>query len=366
MKKKRIIFVVFVLVILLLIFSPPALALWKSFALIGNIFLQEEYKPLKGIEVEKIEVNYKSGEKEFVADVYLPNSPTKNAVIIYTPLVGEAREDIALTNLAETFAKLGILAFIPFEKEKKYGLVNEEDIEDVISAFLFLKNFTQTENIGIFGISYGTGPVIAASTDERIKQDVKFIFSLGGYYDLKNLIKFASTESFEYGEIKGKFEPHPYVKQIMQTSLIEFTKEKELLYSAIKGDEEIEKLNKESLAIYNILSNKEEEKFEELYTELPAELKEEMEKLSPKNYINKLPETKIFIIHSPTDDYIPYTESLRFYDSFSEEQKRQTKIAIMSTFGHAVPKKLNLQTLFSIYLPNLRKLLLITYNFMIV
>ncbi|MBU2496502.1 MAG: prolyl oligopeptidase family serine peptidase [Nanoarchaeota archaeon] len=351
--EKRIIFILLVLIILLLIFSPHVLALWKSFALIGNIFFQGDNKPLKG-EIQKIEVSYKSGEKEFIADIYLPKTQAKKAVIIYSPLVRDAREDVALINLAETFAKLDILAFIPFEKEKEYGLISEDDVEDVVSAFLFLKNFTKEDdidNMGIFGISYGIGPVLAASTDERIKDDVKFIFSLGGYYDLKNLIKFASTKSFEYGEIKGEFEPNPYTKEVMQISLLEFTKEDK--YG--------------NLSVYNILSNKEAEKFEELYKDLSIELKENIEEISPKNYIDKLnPNIKIFIIHSPTDNYVPYTESLRFYDSLSEEQKKHTKIAIMGTFGHAVPEELNLQTLFSIYIPNLGKLLLITYNFILI
>ena len=337
-RKKRERLILIILILLLLIFSPPALALWKSFAFLGNIFLQEEYKPLKSIEIQKIEVSYKSGERDFIADIYLPNKESKKAVVIYVPLARGTRGDPTLINLAETFAKLNVLAFVPFEKEKIIGLIDEEDIEDAVSAFLFLQNFTDAEKIGFFGISYGVGPVIAASADERIKDDVAFIFSLGGYYDLKNLIEFAFTGRFEYGGIKEKFEPDSYTKEVLQTSLTELT---------------------EFVA--------EEETFEEFFAELPAEVKEKIERLSPKNYVRKLnPDTKIFIIHSPTDTLVPYTESLRLYDSLSEEQKKQTKIGIMDTFGHAVPQKLTLQTLFSTYIPNLGKFLPIIYSFMLI
>ncbi len=236
----------------------------------------------------------------------------RNALLIYTPLIGPGPEDPRLVNLASTFARAGFVAAIPWRGEEQQ-IITPQDVDDVVSTALFLKNNPQwrVERLGLMGLSYGNGPVIVAAADPRLKESVSFVVSFAGYFDILNAAHFVQSGEFSYEEARGNLAPDPYAKEILNKTLNHYGIAPEKLFESAK--------------------------FGEL-----------RRALSPAQFIDQL-KAEFFILHSTDDRYIPYTESLRLRDALLG--RVPVNFALTTIFEHGDYKKLTWGNLRGAYLP---------------
>lgn len=247
-----------------------------------------------------------------------------SAIVIYTPFAGDGLDDPRLINILKTFAQAGFITAIPW-RAKDALVVSEKDIGDVVSTVNFLKQRQSLgiSSFGILGISYGTGPAIAAAHEPEIKDLVRFIISFGGYYDLENMLDFIFTGSFEYKDVSGKLEPDPYTYEVFEKTLTRLGLKRE----GLKNSPEFQKTR---------------------------------ERISPRHIIGQT-RAEYFIMHSTDDTLIPYTESMRLYDAL-KEKGASVHFALVSAFEHGVYKKLNFENFRRYYLSTFKDF----YNFLYV
>jgi predicted esterase len=297
------------------IFSPPITNRLNALSVTFNLLVPAgNWRPLElftEAPAKKLQAIQSASGRALDIHIYTPIHKADTAMIIYTPFIGGGLDDPRLVNLAKTFSRAGFIVAIPARKEETL-IVSQKDVIDIISTATFLKNEIDIRKIGFFGISYGNGPVIVASTNPQIKDLVNFVVSFAGYYDLQNALDFIRTGEFSYQNIRGKIEPHDYAKEILG----------------------------KTIASYNMR----EEEF--VKSEAWNRLRKE---LSPAEFINEI-KAEFFITHSTDDQFIPYTESLRLADALRD--KMPVWLALNTAFEHGSYKKLSLENLRQHYFPS--------------
>jgi pimeloyl-ACP methyl ester carboxylesterase len=228
---------------------------------------------------------------------------------MYTPLIGGGLDDKRLVNLAETFARANFPVAIPLSHTKSDG-ISADDIDDVVAAAELLLN--DTAKVGLFGISYGNGPVFAAAADRRLKDKVVFLVSLNGMYDLQHVTDFIQTGSFAYGPISGSLTPHAFTKEVLDKA--------RRANSIPEGADFVQS-----------------EPFQKLRAAL-----------SPANHIETVT-FPVFLIHATHDIFIPYTESLRLRDAL--KSRVPTSFILTDVIEHGAYHKLTPTNLVQRYLP---------------
>ena len=324
-------------VIALLVILPLALSwnpliavrLKAAVATINLLIYEGDWRPLelttRSPLIEEYSWQSPSG-RQLQIDLYQQPADAKKskldqqarpALIIYSPFIDDGSNDPRLVNLANTFARLGFITVVPQRIEGQL-IMSTKDVEDIVETVLFLKNKPDLNigTVGLFGISYGNGPVIAASSDPRIKQDVSFIISFGGYYDIKNLFNFVTTGEYSYQDIKGRVEPHSYAREILAKTLAYYNASEETL----------------------LTSNQ----FEKLRADL-----------SPSSFTDEA-DDDFYILHSTDDAFIPFTESMRLADALKERVPVQ--FALINSFEHGTYKELTSQNIRRYYLPSINNL----------
>jgi len=316
--KKIIIIVILIVIIAIFLFPNVSLSLKSIGASINLIIPSGDWRPLEIFTKDPVKeehiIDSISGRTLTLHVYKLKESPPESpALIIYTPFIGGGLEDQRLVNLLKTFARLGFITAAPLRSEGSL-VVSKKDIDDVISSVTFFEENPSFDikSYGLFGISYGSGPVIIAADDPRISHLVDFVVSFGGYFELQNLLEFIASGEYSYKDISDKTEPDPYAHQILEETLDYYDTDRQTMINTPKF----------------------------------AKLKYD---LSPSNFINQ-PQTDFLIIHSTDDNFIPYTESMRLYDALRDQASVQ--FVLTNALEHGTYKKLNFQNIRQAYLPS--------------
>lgn len=309
----------FAIVVIVIIFLPPVALRVKSIAVTINLIVPDGvWRPYELFTKKPLREEHRfvsTSGRDLVLQTHIParRGHTAPAMIIYTPLIGEGINDNRLTNLADTFAQAGFVVAIPW-RSTEHLVVGPKDTQDIVSTIQFLKENKELNisDVGLFGISYGNGPVIAAAADDAVKEDISFVVSFAGYYETDNLLGFIDTGTFEYGDIRGTLVPDPYTYEVLGNTLTFYD------------------------TTTNTLLND------------PA-YKKFRDELSPAQYVSGL-DIDFYIIHSIGDTTIPYTESLRLADSV--DARVPGHFSLNSTFEHGKYKDLTLTNIRKHYLPS--------------
>lgn len=305
---------------------PEALLRLKTIATAINLLIpQGDWRPLQVFTREPIsedEVITSLSGRKLAIQLWRPKNITKKTVpgiVIYTPFIHGGRDDQRIINLALTFARAGFLVAAPWRSEDPF-IINLKDIEDVVSTVFFLRRDARLKlnHCGLFGISVGNGPVLAAAADPRIRESVSFIISFAGYYDVQNVLQFIRTGRYSYKSIRGRAEPDPYAREILAKALDFYN----------------------STSVESLLND--------------PEFKKLVQVLSPCSFIDQL-KAEFFIIHSSDDIMIPYTESLRLADALRD--RVPVHFAQTNVFEHGTYRKFSFRNILHYYLPSMTEFL---------
>jgi pimeloyl-ACP methyl ester carboxylesterase len=305
-------------------------------------------KLIGGPTVTKVAVP--SGDRLIHADLYRPTNEGKRFPLLLVHGVNPTgKDDEQLVLLAKDLARAGFLVLVPDLEGIKTLRIRVSDAEDILQSFLYLSRLVQAgPRGGMMGISYGAGPMLLAAADPRIRDKVGMVATLGGYYDLRTVLLYALTGSFEYGGHRGYLRPDSSLRWMFayrNVDLLRSTTDQEKLreiiekrnqYEIAAADALAKSLGPDGRALYDFLVNTDPERFAPLYEALPLSVREYVYQLSPARAIQYI--TASFIIVHGTDDYsVPYTESMRLADSVGE--KNRVHLALLPQFMHVDPSE---------------------------
>lgn len=280
----------------------------------------------------KEEVFVPSRGTRVAADLYVPRKKGPLVPLLLAHDAGASgRSDARTVLLASNLARAGFLVMVPDLGALRSFRLRTSDAEDLVQCFRFLQRHDRARSGGsLLGIGFGAGPLLLAAEDDRVNGQVGAIGLFGGYADLRAVLQFGLTGSFDYGGRSGQIRPDRAARWTLayrNLDLIAGPADRDVMHGIVEKQFRLESreaalaargLSPDGRAVYQFLRNSDPERFSPLYENLPTGLREYVRLLSPGRTVRSL-KAELILVHA-TDDYsVPYTESLRLADGAGGE-----------------------------------------------
>jgi pimeloyl-ACP methyl ester carboxylesterase len=301
----------------------------------------------------KTAVTVPSRGRKIHADLYYPHEGGKKYPLLLVHGVNlSGKDDEQIVLLAKDLSRAGFLVLVPDLEGVKNLRIRIADAEDILQSFRYLSRVENNGSKktgsrgGMIGINVGAGPMLLAAADPRIRDKVSVVATVGGYYDLRNVLSFALTGAYEYGGHRGYVRPDASLRWMLaykNLDLLHSSDDREKLRTIIEKRNRYEVAAAESLAkslgpegraVNAFLVNTDPEHFSPLYERLPLPVREYVYQLSPARAIKYITASFV-IIHGIDDYFIPYTESMRLADAVVN--KGQVHLALLPQLMHSGP-----------------------------
>jgi acetyl esterase/lipase len=264
-------------------------------------------------------------EGQNAADLYLPHSGEPRGGLVLVPgFTPQGKDDPRIVWLARLVARVGFVVLVPDLPGLRSLQAREADVEGMVGSYQFLVDQAtrvRPDRVGLMGISYGAGPTLVAAADPRIAERVDFVLSLGGYYDLVDVIGFVTTGHYAWQDHRGYIPPSPYARGrflLANLDLVQDPRDQEILARVGQGllngggDPSVAAgtLSPWGASLLSLLLNGDPGRVRSLVERLDPRVRERIAYLSPSRVIDRV-RAHLLVIHGLEDDFIPYTESLR-------------------------------------------------------
>lgn len=293
-------------------------------------------------------VTYTVSGRAGAGDLYLPGTGKAEAGIVLVPgAVPDGKDDERLVALATTLARARFAVLTPDLSGYRELKVRPAHAREVADAFYYLVSrdaLAPQGRAGIGAISYAVGPAVLAAMQDDIRERVRFVLGVGGYYDLRVAIRFLTTGYFEEEGAPRYLRPEDYGRLVFARTALDYLSREndraalDAMVEAKLEDREAdvsalaEGLGPEGLAVYRLLVNSDPRETARLLAELPQPLIAAIQALSLQGKDLSGLSARLILVHGMNDPLIPYTESLAL--SRAVPASRAQVFVIRRILGH--------------------------------
>ena len=185
--------------------------------------LPVEVQPWFTLDPVVSEVRFQTESGEAVADLYAPRGDARNgAVLFFQGVVPGGRFDARIVALADALARSGMVVMIPWLETQVREELVPEDIDRLVRGFQYLRSLDSVDpdRVGVGGICVGASFVTVAAQDDRIRDQVKFVNLLAGYYDITDLTRAIGSRSRFGDGYSAPWKPDSLTYEIFRYHLI--------------------------------------------------------------------------------------------------------------------------------------------------
>ena len=312
--------------------SDAALALEDIAAGLGGSRLKDQ-TPLP----KRRAIDFNVEGRAYQGDLYLSSQKTRAGIVLVPGVVPRGKDDRRIVALAQTLARLQFAVLVPDLHGPRHYRVRAHDVREVADAFRHLRSredLVPLGRVGIAGFSYGAGPVLLAALEPEIRDEVGFVVTLGGYYNLHTIVTYFTTGYFKT-KTDGDWQylqPSPYNKWVFTLSNADLVERREdrasLRTLAFEGLEYGEtaftvssaNLAPDAQAFHRLITNEDPNRVPELIQQLPTSILIELEGLNPASRDLTTLRAEAILVHGRSDTIIPYSESLALAQALPPEQ----------------------------------------------
>lgn len=299
-------------------------------------------------------ISYKVNGSHYQADLYSPGQTPLAAMVLSPGLAEAGKNDPRLVSFAQTLARARFMVLVPDLGNLRELKVRHEDVQGLIDAFKYLHNqdgINKTLPVGMGAFSYMAGPAILAATQHPQPEKVAFVLSVGGYFDLNEVIHFFTTGYFRVDDEWRYIEPNDYGKWafvISNADLLDQQQDQHKLMQIAKRkmadpDADIDELRKnlsaDGQAVVALMTNRDRKRSDELIAALPAAIKTQLAKLNLANKDLSRLKARLLLIHGTDDSIIPYNQSQQLAMALPQEQ---SQLFLVDGLAHVDIKPLEL------------------------
>jgi len=274
------------------------------------------------------EVTYSCGSRNVVADLYRPSGRGRHAgLIIAHGAIKDGKDDQALRFAGRSLARAGYIVLVSqLDKLCKFRL-HQDDVDVLVAGFHYLasQEFSNGK-IGMLGVCLSAPLALLAAMRPDVSRDLTVVSSWGGFYNINDWLQAVIAERYiDNGEFKP-WNPRPVLKEEASKWLIELlpnSSDRVCIEKMLRGnsaDSVKSSLSPSGRAMYELLACHEPERIKDLWAKLDPEIRRTLDELSPHTKIDKL-KTQIAIIHTLTDDVIPWVESCKLAGAIEDAYK---------------------------------------------
>ena len=303
---------------------------------------------------ERRTVSYLTTPGERSADLYQSPEGTLAGIVLVPGAAARGHRDSRVVTVARTLARLRFAVLVPDMPGVRQYRVRATDVREVAGAFSWLSErpgLVPEGRIGMAGFSYGAGPVLVAAMEPDIHARVRFVMSVGGYYDLHNVIAYFTTGyadtgaalAIEGAHTAGLRQPHPYSESVFIRSNLDLLERSidrgflrsyadYLVDSGADMDEPIPgRLAPDARAFYQLLVNHDPAAVPRLIERLPERIRHLIEAINPAAHDLSRLQARLILLHGRSDNLIPYTESVALSQALP---KGQAQLFLIDGLAH--------------------------------
>lgn len=275
---------------------------------------------------ERRALSYTIDRRRRGADLYLSPEGVRAGIVVVPGVTPQGKDDGRLVALANTLARLHFAVLVPDLQSVRGYRVSGGDVEEVADAFRYLRSRPELAGVGagIAGISYGAGPVVLAALAPGVREQIDFVVTLGGYFDLHSIVTFITTGYYR-DEADGhwqRLDPHPYARSVFLRSyaeLVERRADRGVLnaYARDMMDEHgivplvtPSRLAPDARALFDLVTNRDPARVPGLIDRLSPRIRDALEVLNPAARDLSAFPAQLILVHGRSDNLIPYTESV--------------------------------------------------------
>lgn len=316
-------------------------AIFKSALLLTEVLPQIPIKPLSfvGNPIRQERTDYGGTDPALVGDLYLPDGDGPfGAILIYLGIASPADDPYAQA-LVRGLAQQGIVVLIHQSRRMEAGIIDPAEVEGIVQAVRYLRErpVVDRERVGILGFSVGSGLALRAAADPRIRDDVAFVHSFGGYFDAANVLSAVTTQQVIVDGNAVPWVPDPLAASLFQHALlatVENESERVRLQAALAGEAEAPaELSQRGRTLLALYENTDPHRTREILARDPT-LVGWLQEISPATDMRNV-HARLYIAHDHADAFLPYSESLLL----AEAAREHTTVVFRSfvLFAHLYP-----------------------------
>jgi pimeloyl-ACP methyl ester carboxylesterase len=288
-------------------------------------------------EPSRMTLRFSWQEREYLADLYQPGETALAAVLLMPGIDPAGKDDPRLVAFATTLARARFNVLVPdlaSLRELRVNTGNIREVADVFSWLVVQPLLAPAGRTGIIAFSYGAGPVILAAMEPALRKRVRFIMTVGAYYDLRQVLTFFTTGWFRAKGTWHHRTPNAFGKWVFVLSNVERlpdpsdrrilrTMARRKLRNLGGGVEDLAaKLSPSGRAVYDFIVNKELSQAPRLIAGLPESIKKEIRALNLADKDLHRLRARLILVHGYDDDIIPYSQSIELAHAVSPGQAR--------------------------------------------
>ncbi|MGJ7461530.1 alpha/beta hydrolase family protein [Halomonas sp. MA07-2] len=277
--------------------------------------------------------------RDYVADLYHPAISRRGSLVLVHGLTDEGRRDPRLMAFARTLARAGFTVLVPELdglRDFSVGTREAQGIADAIRHAAAELPMGE-EGPALAAISFATGPALLAAMQPDTAHRVRFVIAVGGYYDLTDLLRYATTGEDRGGA--GRRAPPPQSdlrwallrSQLHHLADAEDRQRLDIIARRRLGNSEesfeapdsgVAGLGPEGKALYALVTNTDPARVTPLLEALPPSLLLQFDALNLASRDLDALTARLVLVHGPDDRVIPISHSRRLRDALPSRQAR--------------------------------------------
>lgn len=293
------------------------------------------------------ELRYSLNGRSYVADLYMPAGTAQAAVVFLPGTTTDGKQDPRMMAFANSLARSRFNVLVPELENLKALKITPADVDEIADHFSYLasrKDLSPGGRVGMAAVSYIVGPALLAAMQARIRDQVRFVVSIGGYYDLERVIAYITTGRYrdEQGVLRHR-EPNAHGKWVLVLSnsdRLSDVRDRQTLQdiSRLKiqnpeapiTDLSDKLVSAEGKALFGLMTNQDPERVPALLAALPGSVRQDLQALTLSNKDFSQLKARVHLIHGYSDNLIPFTESLELERQIRSEHS----LTLADGLGH--------------------------------
>lgn len=282
-------------------------------------------------------ITYESGSRRYNADLYQPDEPPL-AGIVFVPGAAEGgKDDPRVVAFAKVLARSRFAVLAPdIVALRGLKLLPESarDVSDALRYILEHEELVPNGRVGVLTTSVGIGPTVLALLDPELSERVRFVVSIGGYYDLPRTLSYLTTGHYDAHGVSMLRAPRDYGKWVYAISnasqLRDVGERKaftELAFRKLENPKAdvsdlLVALSPEGRKIYDFIVNTDPARSLDLLARFPPSLHDDVVRLNLAAHDLTTVKARFVLVHGKDDDLIPYGESIAMAEALPSKQSR--------------------------------------------
>lgn len=274
---------------------------------------------------ERTAFAWKKGGRVYRGDLYRPAAQAKASVLLIPGAAEEGKDDSRLVAFATSLARSRFLVLVPDLEGMKRLQLQSEDTQEVVAFLRLLVESSRAASVSRYGIcafSYGVGPAILAALDSAVRNKVCFVMGVGGYYDLPQVLIYATTGYFLDQGRWRYLPPNEYGKWFFVMSnvhrLSKSSDRKLLRQIAVRKMQNVDadiadladRLGPEGRFVLAFIINRDPYRAKSLVSNLPGAIRDEIAALDLATKNLSLLNARLILVHGVDDNIVPYPQSV--------------------------------------------------------